>query len=437
MIHIPLLPWQQEFCLDLDTPELGLIGGLGSGKTFAFCIKAVVQAMVNVDGQQTVTRGGLVEPTNHLVKTHLIPNLFAILDRMEVPYDWHASEQIVDLKFAHGNYPILLTSGENYERLVGFNWAFFGSEETDTSPWHIAEALWNKGSERVRWGKHRQVFSTSTIEGNKFLQYNFVEKASPKKRTIHANTELNPLITAEYIEGCRERMSPQEYKVRVQGQWGSIADNLVYDMFADTSINGNLTDLTIKDFGPHDTLHLGMDFNVGVCATVVHCIRDGKAYAIDEIVAEDNLKTIAEIKRRYPNRTIWCYPDTSGDNRNYVGYDTAMAQLRAAGFTTKINSRKGTTASDDGKGSNPFVGDRIQAMNSMFLNAKGERRYFVNKKTCPNYVKSLTSQMWVSKNGGNKRPDKSNNIDHPLDAAGYFVFYNWPPVKASKTITIR
>ena len=442
MINIPLLPWQKDFVKDCVSPELALIGGLGSGKTYAFCVKAITLAMVNASGNQYVTRGGLVEPTNHLVKTHLIPNLFAICDRMRLPYDWHASDQIIDLKFAHGNFPILLTSGENYERLIGFNWAFFGAEELDTSSHHIAQMTWSKGSERVRWGKFRQKFTTSTIEGEKFLQEYFHENPKPGQRVIHANTELavgkGTGIDESYIQQCRDRMSPQEYAVRVKGQWGALSNDVVYVNFKnEDSPEGNLTTKTVKDFGQWDTVHIGMDFNVGRCSSIVHFIKDDTAYAVDEIITNDNLETIAEIKRRFPNRQILCYPDTSGDNKNYVGYETAIAQLRQAGFTTKINSRKGTTASDDGKGSNPFVGDRIQSFNARLLNANGVRRYLLNKTTCPHLHKSVRAQKWISsKDETRKRPDKSNDIDHPVDAAGYFVYYNWPIMKSSKTMTI-
>lgn len=443
MINVPLLPWQKEFVKDYYTPELALIGGLGSGKTFSFCIHAIYMAMLNANGIQKVTRGGLVEPTNHLVKTHLVPNLFAICDRMGLPYEWHASEQIIDLKFVHGNFPIMLTSGENYERLVGFNWAFFGAEELDTSPYHIAKMTWSKGSERVRWGKYRQKFTTSTIEGENFLQEYFHEKKKDGQRVIHANTELavgmGTGIDQDYIDQCKTRMSPQEYKVRVQGNWGALSDDVVYVNFKnEDSPNGNITTKTVKDFGQWADLHIGGDFNVGRCSSIVHCIQDDVAYAVDEIITNDNQETIAEIKRRYPGRNILFYPDTSGDNKNYVGYETAIAQLRQAGFTTKINSRKGTTASDDGKGSNPFVGDRIQAVNNMLLNAKGERRYLVNRTTCPHLHKSIRAQKWIgSRDGSKKRPDKSNDIDHPIDAVGYFVYYNWPIMKPSKTLTIR
>jgi hypothetical protein len=51
--------------------------------------------------------------------------------------------------------------------------------------------------------------------------------------------------------------------------------------------------------------------------------------------------------------------------------------LRAAGFIVVAPQ------------SNPPVKDRINAMNAMFCNAQGERRYLVNAEACPTYADHL------------------------------------------------
>ena len=38
--------------------------------------------------------------------------------------------------------------------------------------------------------------------------------------------------------------------------------------------------------------------------------------------------------------------------------------------------------------------DRINSMNAMFCNAKGERRYRVNPDRCPTYADALEQQGW-------------------------------------------
>ena len=413
-----------------------MLGGLNSGKSWVFCIKAVIMAAVNADGPQTVTRMGLFEPTNHLVVTHLLPTLEHILKMMNVPYTYHASQQIIDIQFESGNIPIILLSAENHDRIIAYNWCAAGFEELDTSTFDLAQLAYKKGKERVRWGKYRQIFTTSTIEGNKFLQYNFVEQANSNKRTIHANTEDNPLADQEWLADQRESMAPQEYAVRIQGNWGSILSKRVYPDYKETPHpDGNLTHLTAKDF-PNAPIHCGADFNTGKCHTVIHCMHLDGAVAIDECSTEKNFHTIEYIKKTYPNRPVFFYPDTSGDNASYIGYDTAIAELRQAGFIIKLNSRKQSTSSEDiKKGSNPFIGDRISAVNAMILNMNGKRRYLVNNKTCPMLHRSLMNQQWVKK-GDTEIADKSRDVDHPLDSAGYFVFFLWPIRKGPSMRTI-
>ncbi|HCD1335685.1 TPA: terminase, partial [Klebsiella variicola subsp. variicola] len=71
-------------------------------------------------------------------------------------------------------------------------------------------------------------------------------------------------------------------------------------------------------------------------------------------------------------REIYIYPDASGDSRKSSNASaTDIAQLKQAGFNVVVNA------------SNPPVKDRINAMNAMFCNGNGERRYKVNVKRCP------------------------------------------------------
>ncbi len=65
--------------------------------------------------------------------------------------------------------------------------------------------------------------------------------------------------------------------------------------------------------------------------------------------------------------------------------------------------------------------DRVLSFNQM-IHSEGKRRYRVNVDRCPMLVESLEKQAY-DKNG---EPDKSGDLDHAPDAAGYFVFYRFP-----------
>ena len=150
-----------------------------------------------------------------------------------------------------------------------------------------------------------------------------------------------------------------------------------------------------------------MDFNVGKMAAVAHVLREGQPRAVDELTnGYDTPDMIRRIKERYwryeggqyvKTREIRIYPDASGDSRKSVNASqTDIALLREAGFVVCVNA------------ANPPVKDRINAMNAMFCNANGERRYKVNVAKCPTYAEALEQQAWAA----NGEPDKTSGHDH-------------------------
>ena len=412
MIIANLMPHQQEFCADYSTPYLALVGGFGCGKTKALCWKTIIMAGLNAGYE-----GAIAEPTNFLIRTHLIPNMQQVLEEAQIPYDYEASHGIFYLHFREGTTKIYTLSGENYTRLVGYNLAFFGSDETDTSPQHIAQEMWNKAISRVRYGPHRQIYSTSTPEGFRFLYDFFVEKKESDRRVIHARTEDNPLLPRDYIEQMKANYTPEQWKVWGEGQFGNLHSHLVYSAF---KRDLNHTDLSIKDINRFEPIHVGMDFNIGNMAAVIHVIHENLPVAVAELTGLKDTPTMIEaLRTKYPQRPIIVYPDASGKNRHVAGIETSHKLLRDAGFKVVVDP------------SNPSVGDRINSMNAMFHNAIGQRRYKVNTLACPVYTKCLEQQTWI-----NGEPDKSKNIDHPLDAAGYFIHKLWP-LRGAPTLTQR
>ena len=134
---------------------------------------------------------------------------------------------------------------------------------------------------------------------------------------------------------------------------------------------------------------------------------------------------IQKIKERYwlytgteyhNTRQIRIYPDASGDSRKSVrASETDISLLKQAGFMVVA------------PGANPPVKDRINAMNAMFRNATGERRYRVNADKCPTYADDLEQQVWAE----NGEPDKKQGNDHRPDAGGYFIHKEYPITRYS------
>ena len=111
---------------------------------------------------------------------------------------------------------------------------------------------------------------------------------------------------------------------------------------------------------------------VGVDACVVGVRVGDELHVLDEVsLMNSSTQRLAdELKKRYPGRKVNSYPDPSGNSRKTsagVG-QTDFAILKAAGFQV-IAPKKA-----------PRVSDRINEVNAMFLNAKGEPRLFIHKR---------------------------------------------------------
>lgn len=403
-MELNLLKHQYDFCEDQSTRYLAMVGGYGCGKTYSFCIKTIFLAAANVG-----YTGAIMEPTYSMIKKTLIPAMDEALDQLGIPYSFSKSDAIYTLHFEEGSSTIYCLSAENYRRMAGMNLAFFGIDECDTISKDIARSAWNMAMSRLRRGNVYQGFTTSTPEGFNFLYEFFQEEAVNKtdRRIIKGRTADNPFIPPEFIQNLYDNYPPNLIKSYLEGEFTNLTSGQVYYAF---DRQQNHSDKTLADFKGHP-LHIGQDFNIGKCASVVHVIDNGLPIAVDEIMgARDTAAVITAIKDRYPNRRIIIYPDAAGNQNKTSATTSDIALFKQAGFDLNYSTK------------NPSVRNRINSMNAMLLNSSGVRRYKINTKMCPTYTKALEQQVY-DKSGA---PDKNHDQDHPNDAGGYFIHRMYP-----------
>jgi hypothetical protein len=188
------------------------------------------------------------------------------------------------------------------------------------------------------------------------------------------------------------------------------AEFVTYSGLIYYAFSRELSVVNVDDNG--GTLHIGMDFNIDPMSAVV-CLRHGQdLQIIDELVlyGSNTDEVVAEIKDRYPNRSIIIYPDpASRQRKTSAGGRTDLSILQNAGFSVKA------------KKAHPLVRDRINAVNSRLLSGDGERHLFVSPK-CKQTIKSLERQTYKE---GTSIPNK-DGFDHMNDALGYLVEYLFP-----------
>ena len=404
MTELKLLNHQHEFLADDTTRYLALVGGYGCGKTYSFCLKTIFMAAANVGYS-----GAIMEPTYGMVKRVLLPAMMEILHDCGIKYSFSKSDSIFTFHFAEGDTTVYCLSAENYTRMAGMNLAFFGVDECDTINKDIARSMWNMAMSRLRSGRVYQGFTTSTPEGFNFLYEFFHDEAQDKndRRLIKGKTRDNPFLPPDFIQSLLENYPEQLIKSYLEGEFVNLNSGAVYPNFDRTL---NHTDLSLKDF-PNHPLHIGQDFNIGQCASVVHVIHNGNPIAIDELTDTYNTEQLIQVLRqRYGKRHITIYPDPAGSANKTSASMSDLAMLKQAGFELRYTK------------AHPPIKDRVNSMNAVLCNSMGNRRYLINTKICKEFTKCLEQQAY-DKSG---MPDKKGGYDHMMDAAGYFIHMMYP-----------
>jgi hypothetical protein len=407
---ISLLKHQLLFLQDQQSLYLGLVGGYRSGKTYSLCHKAIHLAYLNQG-----YNGALCEPVGSMIGRVLIPTMEQALAETGVPYTHAKGLGAFDLHFPDKTSRIWLLSAENYARIAGVTLAWFGVDEFDLIKFDLAQASWNMLTSRLTKANVMQGLVTSTPEGFKFLHWFFEGEGSTNndhqpytdRRLIRASTRDNPFI-GDYVERMYRQYPSKLIDAYVDGKFVNMTQGSVYYDFDRIQ---NFTNKSITDFHQSYPLLVGMDFNVNKMATEIAVAPgDGKVFYIDELYGLKNtMAVIQELKTRYPNRKLIIYPDATGKADKSSAGMSDIAMLKNSGFEVRVNP------------SNPLRKDRIAAVNSKIKNARGDRNLFINPIRCPRLLKAFEQQGYV-----NGEPDNSNDIDHPADAGGYIIAYEWP-----------
>jgi len=403
------LPHQQKFIYS-TAKYPALVSGLGAGKT-----EALVYRTLKLMTEIPKLRIGIYEPTVDLLKRIIYPRFEDIFANSGLAYKLNKSDGIMQIWMPTGVAEIIFRSMENPTRIIGYEVHHSILDEIDTLTKEKAYDVWFRVIARnrkafkdpTRPNKRgmNTVGITTTPEGFRFVYEMWVKNHAdnPEYELIRGRTADNHHLPADYVSSLRATFPPQLIDAYLEGLFVNLAGNTVYSGFNRILSN---TDLTLSDWLLSDTLHIGMDFNVGRMSAVVAMKGANQLFVVAEFHnLMDTPAMIAAITSRYPNRTIVIYPDASGKSRKSMDASKSdIRLLRDAGF--RINAPR----------KNPPVRERVLSMDTLLLNGEGERNMFVNVKTCPNFTEALEKQVYDA----NSIPVKDGTEDIN-DAAGYLV----------------
>lgn len=410
----PRLNRPQARFLALPHKFRAFVAGFGSGKTWVgssgLCSHAWEWPKIN---------SGYFAPTYAQIRDIFFPTI------EEAAHDWGLTCEINESNkevhlYSAGTYrsTVLCRSMEKPGDIVGFKIGKALIDELDVMKQAKAELAWRKIIARMRYKVDdlpNGVDVTTTPEGFKFVYQQFVKAVREKPALaqlyglIHASTYENAKnLPADYIPSLLDSYPPQLISAYIRGLFTNLTSGSVYPNF-DRKLNH-----CDDEIRPGDALHIGMDFNVLNMSAMVNVIRDGLPRTVAELTkVRDTPSMAALLKERYldQHHAVTIYPDASGQNTSSKNAsESDLSILRQAGFTISVNSQ------------NPAVKDRVNAVDAMTLNAKGERRWLVNTNACPALTEAQEQQAW----GTNGEPDKTTGHDHPNDAQGYFLVKRFP-----------
>lgn len=302
--------------------------------------------------------------------------------------------------------------------IVGFKIGRAMIDELDVLKKDHARQAWRKIIARMRYkDAPNQVDVTTTPEGFRFTYERFVSslRESPELRGQYGMVQASTLenrknLPDDYIPSLMQDYPEALRDAYIRGQFVNLTQGSVYPSFSRTR---NATNALIE---PGEDLHIGMDFNVGKMAAVIHVIRSGKPMALAErCKVLDTPAMIDVLLRDFPGHHITVYPDASGQARKTNNAsESDHSLLYSAGFDVAVDP------------TNPAVRDRVLAMNRQF-----EQGYLVNVEECPTYAEGLEQQAYNDKG----EPDKTGGFDHSNDAGGYFICQRYPiPARAVQRI---
>ena len=414
---------QSIFLNGLKTKFRAYVGGFGSGKTFVGCID-----LLNFFGKHPGTRQGYFGPSYPSIRDIFYPTFEEAAEMLGFTVDIKEANKEIHVYRGRRYYgTVICRSMDRPDSIVGFKISRALCDEIDTLKPEKAVNVWNKIIARMRLvipGVENSIGVTTTPEGFKMVYQRFADNPTESYSMVQASTyENEDYLPPDYISSLRETYDENLIDAYIEGEFTNLTSGTVYKNY-DRNLNS-----TLRMWDGKEALHIGCDFNVGRMCSVTHVVDNGLPAAVDEITdGYDTPDMIRMIKQRYWKETsegvfrktceINVYPDSSGKNRKSVGAsETDISLMENAGFKMFFKSK------------NPAVKDRINAMNGMFCNAKGERRYTVNQHKCPSYSKKLEQQAY--KNG---EPEKDGTED-VNDAGGYYIAYAFPVVKPLSNIS--
>ena len=396
------------------------VAGFGAGKTTIGCISQITHYLKHPRVPQ-----GYFAPTFSLIRDIFYPTIEETASMFGMTTKTRVGDKEVDLYLGRKYYgTTICRTMDNPDNIIGFQIGRALVDELDVLKTEKARTAWNKIIARLRYkdeNVQNGIDVATTPEGFKFTYDRFkksVEDNPGISNTygfIKASTYQNEKnLPDDYIQSLLDSYPEQLIQAYLNGEFVNLLSGQVY-YFDSTKHACNTT------HEQYEPIYIGMDFNVRNMSAVINVKRNNELHAVGEFTNVLDTPTMIDyIKDRYRGCTIIIYPDSSGGNTSSKSAsESDISLLEAAGLMVDAPAR------------NPFIKDRVNAVNGGFEHGKLK----VNITKCPRLAETLVQQVYDT----NGKPEKSagNNIDDLNDAYGYAVNMIHPVTRPAVDLQVR
>lgn len=406
------LPTQEVLFEDVTTDTLMLSAGLGSGKTYALCRKALKLSALNKG-----FAGAILVPTYSDFRRDVKPEMEKILHDMGLTKKkhWNFHNTHKEYSFVWNESPLYILTGEN--EIAGPNLAYIMINEFSSIKYErIKEALRRVRVKDAPYKQKNLVGTPQDIYGwlEEFveLQEKMNESEPNSFRLLHADTKENTFVDDNYRRHLEGMLDEQQLKVFASGQIIPLGQNMFYYSFGLNNL-----DKTLK-LDLQKMIYINIDFNVGnMHATIAQIINSNdkktkEAHFVGEIVlrdhSSDTFAMINAIKTQFPSmeRSIIITCDSSGKSRKTTG-KTDVHVLRQAGYEVRYRS----------------VNIRLRTRQILVNGLLYHQKIKINPKTCPVLVKDLKKVRQRKEDF--TKDKKVEDLTHASDTLDYFIDFEF------------
>jgi PBSX family phage terminase large subunit len=372
--QIELSHTQMDF-LQCDERFTAFIGGIGSGKTYAGCVKDLVHA------RTPGSLGLVVAPTYPMLRDATLRTFIEIAG--DAVDNLNKSEMTVKVK---GGGEILFRSADNPDRLRGpnLNWAHI--DEGAMCPAKTFDVVIG----RLRAdGQAGPMWITTTPNGRNWLYHRREEM-----RVFKSRTRDNPYLSPEFVASLERAYTGEFAKQELEGEFISL-EGLVYPMFRE--------DVHIKQLPNSMFTHWALALDEGYTNPAVILLigidADGRLH-----VAREFYQTGVLQSRVCAVCSEWA---------NEMHTNAAIVDQAAAGLIADLRNYGMVAEGHKGR-----VLDGIAIIQDLLKVANDGKPRLTIDPSCVNTINEFESYIWKP---GKDEPVKEN--DHAADALRYFAHW--------------